>query len=137
MGRHDTPGGYRRQGGLPAAESRPTGYTPVRMDPLDHLLALPDGLRCTVCDERVPATRVRLLAWRDDLAFLQIDCDACASTTLGFVLDGRSEDAEPAAGPDPISADDVLDMHQLLATWRGDLAGLLGTDDRGHADSSR
>jgi len=107
------------------------------MDPLDHLLALPDGLRCTVCDERVPATRVRLLAWRDDLAFLQIDCDACASTTLGFVLDGRSEDAEPAAGPDPISADDVLDMHQLLATWRGDLAGLLGTDDRGHADSSR
>jgi hypothetical protein len=109
------------------------------MDPLDHLLALPDGLRCTVCDERVPATRIRLLAWRDDLAFLQIDCDACASTTLGFVLDGRSEDPEPAGmdAAGPISSDDVLDMHQFLATWRGDLAGLLGTDDRGHAESSR
>lgn len=106
------------------------------MDPLDHLLALPDGLRCTVCDERVPATRIRLLAWRDDLAFLQIDCDACASTTLGFVLDGRAEDVDASPAPNPISSDDVLDMHQFLATWRGDLAGLL-SDDRGRAESSR
>ena len=118
-------------------DSRSNGYTPVRMDPLDHLLALPDGLRCTVCDGRVPATRIRLLAWRDDLAFLQIDCDSCASTTLGFVLGGRSEDAEPEDGPDPISSDDVLDMHQFLATWRGDLAALLASGDSGRAESSR
>ena len=105
------------------------------MDPLDHLLALPDGLRCTVCDERVPATRIRLLAWRDDLAFLQIDCNACASTTLGFVLGGRSEAADARSAAEPISSDDVLDMHQFLATWRGDLADLLG-GDRG-AESTR
>src|SRR4029077_17293613 len=96
--RHDTPGGYRRQGCPVTVDSEPTGYTPDRMDPLDHLLALPDGLRCTVCDERVPATRIRLLAWRDDLAFLQIDCQGCASTTLGFVLGGRSEEAAREAG---------------------------------------
>jgi len=107
------------------------------MDPLDHLLALPDGLRCTVCDERVPATGVRLLAWRDDLAFLQIDCNACASTTLGFVLGGRSEAADPRSAAEPISSDDVIDMHQFLATWRGDLAALLGPDGRGRAGSSR
>jgi hypothetical protein len=115
------------------------------MDPLDHLLALPDGLRCTVCDERVPATMIRLLAWRDDLAFLQMDCPSCASATLGFVLDGRADGpvAGPADGrvgsdgPPPISADDVLDMHQLLSTWRGDLSGLLARDDRGRAESSR
>jgi hypothetical protein len=107
------------------------------MDPLDHLLALPDGLRCTVCDERVPATRIRLLAWRDDLAFLQIDCQSCASTTLGFVLGGQSEEAELEAAPDPISSDDVLDMHQFLATWRGDLAGLLASGDAGRPESSR
>ena len=114
-----------------------TGYTPVRMDPRDHLLAHPDGLRCTVCEERVPATRIRLLAWRDDLAFLQIDCAACASTTLGFMLGGRSEDVEPVPAPAPITSDDVLDMHQLLATWRGDLAGLLGSSEPGRAESSR
>ena len=111
------------------------------MDPLDHLLALPDGLRCTVCDERVPGTGARLLAWRDDLAFIQLDCEACRSTTLGFVVGGRSDgpgstsiDSAPPGAP-PITSDDVLDMHQLLATWRGDLAGLLSGS--GRAESSR
>jgi hypothetical protein len=111
------------------------------MDPLDHLLALPDGLRCTVCNERVPAARVKLLAWRDDLAFLQIDCRACLSTTLAFVMAGQSEapDATPRDMPAaaPVTSDDVLDMHELLATWRGDLAGLLLPADRDRAESSR
>ncbi len=107
------------------------------MDPLDHLRALPDGHRCSVCDERVPVDRVKLLAWRDDLAFLQLDCGACLSSTLGFVLGGRADGPAPAPGADPISSDDVLDMHQLLAGWRGDLAGLLARDARSRADASR
>ncbi len=111
------------------------------MDPLDHLLALPDGPQCSVCDERVPVERVKVLAWRDDLVFLQIDCDGCLSTTLGFVLGGRADG--PADAPthvpraEPITSDDVLDMHQLLASWRGDLTGLLTQDDRGPADPAR
>jgi hypothetical protein len=116
------------------------------MDPLDHLVALSGGLRCTVCDERVPATRIRLLARRDDLAFLEIDCGACLSATLGFILDGRPEEPAPAPAREPISGDDVLDMHELLAPWRGDLAGLLAVDQatgpdrsdgRGRAETSR
>ena len=95
------------------------------MDPLDHLIALPDGLRCSVCDERVPVTRIRLLARRDDLAFLEIDCGACQSTTLGFVLGGEPEDSAARLEAPPVSADDVLDMHELLASWRGDLTSLL------------
>ena len=106
------------------------------MDPLDHLLALSDGHRCTVCDERVPVDRIKLLAWRDELAFLELDCTACLSTTLGFVVAGTGD--EPVGhGADPISSDDVLDMHQLLATWRGDLTGLLAQPDRGRAESGR
>jgi hypothetical protein len=107
------------------------------MDPLDHLLALPDGPLCSVCDERVPVDRVKLLAWRDDLAFLQLDCASCLSTTLGFVLGGQSDGPAVAPRADPITADDVLDMHQLLAGWRGDLSGLLAQDDRGPADPAR
>ena len=107
------------------------------MDPLDHLLALPDGHRCSVCEERVPADRVKLLAWRDDLAFLQLDCGACLSTTLGFVLAGHSDGPASTPAADPIDTDDVLDMHELLATWRGDLAGLLAQDSRSRADTSR
>ena len=101
------------------------------MDPLDLLLALPDGLPCTVCDKRVPATRIRTLARRDDLTFIEIDCAACSSSTLGFLLAGQSDEpsptleAVPAQAGSPITSDDVLDMHELLASWRGDLADLL------------
>jgi hypothetical protein len=92
------------------------------MDPQDHLRALLDGVTCTVCEDRVPAERVRLLAWRDDLAFLEIDCPACRSTSLGFVLAGGSPDGE-GGHPEmaPITYDDVLDMHEFLARWQGDL----------------
>lgn len=107
------------------------------MDPLDHLLALPDGHRCSVCEERVPAARVKLLAWRDDLAFLQIDCGSCFSSTLGFMLGGRTDEPVERPALAPISADDVLDMHQLLASWRGDLTGLLSKGGPGPAEPSR
>jgi hypothetical protein len=107
------------------------------MDPLDHLGTRLDGHRCTVCDAAVPADRVKLLAWREDLCFLQLDCGDCLSTTLGFVMASQSEtDGRPAPAA-PISSDDVLDMHQLLATWRGDLTGLLSGDERGRVESSR
>jgi hypothetical protein len=109
------------------------------MDRQDDLRALVDGLTCTVCDEPVPPAGVRLLASRDDLVFLQLDCRACASTTLGFVMTGHGDggplEAADAVDPDapPISADDVLDMYQLLAGWTGDLASLVG--DREPADA--
>jgi hypothetical protein len=107
------------------------------MDPLDHLRALPDGLPCTVCEERVPADRLTPLAWRDDLLFLQLDCAACLSTTLGFVAGGRGDEPADLPAAQPITSNDVLDMHELLMTWRGDLHGLLASDARSRAESSR
>ena len=106
------------------------------MDPLDHLGTRRDGHRCSVCDASVPADRVKLLAWREDVAFLELDCGACLSTTLGFLA--AASPAEAMANPPaPISSDDLLDMHQLLATWRGDLTGLLSGEERGRVESSR
>jgi hypothetical protein len=107
------------------------------MDPLDHLGTRLDGHRCTVCDAAVPVDRVKLLAWREDLAFLELGCPDCLSTTLGFVMTPQADDeARPAHG-EPITSDDLLDMHQLLATWRGDLTGLLSGPGRGRVESSR
>jgi hypothetical protein len=100
------------------------------MDPQDHLSALLDGVTCTVCEDRVPADRVRLLAWRDDLAFLQIDCGACRSTSLGFVMAGSNPDSDLAPKPAAaISSDDLLDMHEFLSGWAGDIASLLPPPD--------
>jgi hypothetical protein len=101
------------------------------MDPTDHLRALLDGVTCTVCEDRVPADRIRLLAWREDLAFLEIDCAACQSTSLGFVIAHASPDEpDPNREAAPISSDDVLDMHEFLARWDGDLAAALQRADR-------
>lgn len=103
----------------------------TRMDPLDHLRALPDGLLCTVCEERVPAVDVRVVASREDVCFLRIDCPCCRSTTLGILqaetglADGPGVPRSRGShGAPPISADDVLDMHEFLATWHGDLETL-------------
>lgn len=130
------PGGMTGQAGCRTAIGPSTGYTPRRMDPLDHATRR-DGHRCSVCDASVSADRVTLLAWRDDLAFLELDCGDCLSTTLGFVMVPQSGTADRPAPAPPISGDDVLDMHQLLATWGGDLTGLLTGEERGRVESSR
>jgi hypothetical protein len=108
------------------------------MDRRDDLTAHVGGLACTVCDEPIPADRVRILATRDDLLFLQLDCLACASTTLGFVMtDGGGEmvaavEREGGVDPEapPISGNDVLDMHAILEAWSGDLTTLVGDGRR-------
>ena len=131
------PGGIDGQASSRRAVVGPTGYTPSRMDPLDHLGTRHDGHRCSVCDAAVPADRIKLLAWREDLVFLQLDCGECLSTTLGFVMVSQAAGEDHPALAAPISSDDVLDMHQLLATWRGDLTGLLSGEERDRVESSR
>lgn len=94
------------------------------MDPRDHLRALPDGLACTVCDETVPAERIRLLARREDLTFVQVDCLGCGSTSLEFVA-AAGPDAVTPSEPEAISADDVRGMRDFLDGWSGDLRTLV------------
>ena len=97
------------------------------MDPQDRLRSLLDGIACSVCEAAVSGDRIRLLARREDLAFVEIACRSCLSTTLGFVVDD-SEMARDSgrATAAPVSADDVLDMHIELEAWQGDLRSLLG-----------
>lgn len=99
------------------------------MDPQDHLRQLLDGIACTVCEEHVPGDRIRLLARREDLLFLQVECTACGSTALGFLADEDllAEFDRETSGP-PITGDDVLDMHDFLRGWDGDLESLVGRD---------
>lgn len=100
------------------------------MDPRDPLRALPDGLFCTVCNETVPADRIRLLARREDLTFIQVECAHCGSTALEFLADPLVVEADPmerpvVTAPAAISPDDVFAMHQFLADWQGDMQTLV------------
>jgi hypothetical protein len=119
------------------------------MDPRDHPRPLLDGATCTACGAPVPTGRIRILARRDDLAFVELDCPACRSVALGLLLNASEADA-PAfldvtsdppggagrpAGPRstfrPISAADVSAIRGDLAAWDGDLVGWLDAIERG------
>jgi hypothetical protein len=120
------------------------------MDPRDQLRPLLDGVGCTVCGSPVPAERIRILAHRDDLAFVELSCPGCGSTTLamlqaaddadGLVSDlaafGELTPADEARrlGTGPITGEDVRAARAFLAKWNGDLVGLLGGDEPDRRD---
>jgi hypothetical protein len=100
------------------------------MDPRDEPDVI-DGAGCAACGRPVPAAATRVLAQRDDLAFVELGCSGCGSVSLAIRLGPTGawdmpDGAEPPASEPSIGADDVLDMHLFLAGYRGDLRGLVG-----------
>lgn len=93
------------------------------MDSRDHLRALPDGLACTVCHEPVPVDRIRMLAHRGDLTFIQVECGSCGSTALEFLADLPGPGSGQVKAP-AITSDDVFAAHEFLADWHGDVRTL-------------
>ena len=73
------------------------------MDPRDDLESLAGGVDCAACGELVPTGRIRILARRDDIVFVELTCPRCRSDSLGIVI---AEDA-PGDGRD---TDDDLDL---------------------------
>lgn len=114
------------------------------MDPRDRPSSFADGVECAVCGRLVPLERIRLLARRDDLSFVEVACGGCRSESLGIVVDGDTiagADRPPAGsgaawgeflpaderrfrGAPPIGPDDVATVTRLLATGR--LAAFVG-----------
>jgi len=125
------------------------------MDPSNRLRPLLDGVGCTVCGVLVPPDRIRILAHRDDLAFVELACPGCSSATLGLLLAGPEPDGEPyldvapygeltaadearRALAGPISSRDVHAMRDFLAGWNGDIRDLVEQpDEPPPADAAR
>lgn len=126
------------------------------MDPRDGLEPLASGVGCAICGQIVPTDRIRILARRDDLMFVELACDACRSESLGIVIEaeaphsaagdavaqGPSRYGEFLASDDirfrgarPIGPDDLATVSDLLA--RGDLGTLLGRNDTSGGQASR
>lgn len=125
------------------------------MDPRDRPRPLADGATCTACGAPVPTGRIKILARRDDVAFVELACPACGSAALGLLVPSTAPDGEPtldvaadgstdhpaiqpASHPAtgrgafrPISATDVEAVRSDLAAWDGDLVGWLDALDRG------
>jgi hypothetical protein len=97
---------------------------------------------CAGCGRPFRASNIRILAERDGLFFVDLGCAACGSeavavititveddegTTIeaGDLLPASTDpsDAVPAGTP-PVSADDLLAMHEFLGAFDGDFDGL-------------
>jgi hypothetical protein len=117
------------------------------MDPRDHPRPLHDGAACTACGATVPTGQIRVLAQRDDVAFVELECPACDSTTLALLIDPVGAGGSTTLDVDedvvggrmamgrsvgrPISEADVEALRRDLAEWDGDLVGWLEALDRG------
>ena len=133
----------------------PAAARPRTTDWLDSgVMDSPEWLRtqltsftCPACGRRYRGSRIRLLAERDGLYFVDLDCSRCGSHTVAIVtveiddaemaiIDASdielAVDAEPEhlgeelpAGAALVTADDVLDMHEFLERFEGDMRDLL------------
>ena len=117
------------------------------MDSPDWLRTQLTSFTCPACGRRYRGSRIRLLAERDGLFFVDLDCSRCGSHTvaivtveidesqisiadasdLGLPIEHRPEhwgEDLPAAAA-LVTADDVLEMHEYLAAFEGDMLDLL------------
>ena len=118
------------------------------MGPSDRPRPLPDGAACTACGAPVPTGRIRILARRDDLAFVELACPDCGSAAIGILVPAASADGGPVldvaadapansgsvvrhATVRPITEADVAAVRADLAAWDGDLIGWLDALYRG------
>jgi hypothetical protein len=128
------------------------------MDSPDWLRTQLTSFTCPACGRRYRGSRIQLLAERDGLYFVDMDCSRCGSHTVAIVtvetdaaeisiLDASDIEIEVDLEPEhlgetlpdnlePVTADDVLDMHELLAGFEGDMHALLATG-RGRSDGAQ
>ncbi len=112
------------------------------MDGADWLRTQLTSFGCAACGRAYSAGRIRILAQREELFFVDMGCETCGAQAVAVVtiqLD-ESEDAYAETGdlemaladtegapeaPDaPVGADDLLDMSRFLARFDGDFRAL-------------
>ncbi len=111
------------------------------MDGADWLRTQLTSFGCAACGAQYEPGRIRLLAERDGLYFVDLACTECSSRAVAIVTVERDEQDEPRADtgdlvelsqPDrrsgglPLTADDVLEMHRFLEGFEGGTRALLG-----------
>lgn len=99
---------------------------------------------CAACGQAYGEGHIHLIAQREELFFVDLSCHHCGSQAVAIVtiqVDGatarieggelvRAVEGGPTGvdGP-PISADDVLDAHDLLDGFEGDVYQLIARLD--------
>ena len=90
-------------------------------------------MKCGVCGKRYEAANINVLGHREDLWFLSVFCGSCKSQGLvaAVIQEGRLTEAitdlteaEVSRMSDPVTSDDLIDVHTYLQEFDGDFGEL-------------
>lgn len=112
-------------------------------DGADWLRTQLTSFGCAACGQPYESGKIRLLAERDGLFFVDLGCFHCGTQAMAIVTIEVDDDDvttfDPGerfesgqAGPPvqaAVTSDDVLAMHALLAGFEGDISSLLARLD--------
>jgi hypothetical protein len=117
------------------------------MDGADWLRTQLTSFGCAACGRAYEPGRIRILAQREELFFVDLGCETCGAQAVAVVtvqlddadvLRVETGDVEPveaqAKGGDPgqpVGADDLLDMSRFLARFDGDFISLFRDPEPG------
>jgi len=100
---------------------------------LQKFRRLMSRMKCTVCGEYFLPRHIQVLGHQDDLWFLSVFCASCHSQGLVAALVRRADEeavATEVPPGEPVTADDLLDMHNFLKTFDGDFQGLFAREGK-------
>jgi hypothetical protein len=113
------------------------------MDGADWLRTQLTSFGCAACGRAYDPGRIRILAQREELFFVDLGCETCGAQAVAVVtiqfdeadaLHAETGDLEQAraqqssvseASAPPIGADDLLDMSSFLTRFDGDFRSIL------------
>jgi hypothetical protein len=83
--------------------------------------------RCVNCAQTLGDCEVRLLSQKDAHCTVEVTCGSCGFTFIAVLLLKRKAhpDGLPKNVQDPISSDDLLDVHEWLKAFDGSFTQLL------------
>jgi hypothetical protein len=94
------------------------------------------GFSCSACGRPDRPSQIRVLAQREELFFVRLSCRGCGSHSVAIVTVQVDEDdsstvevgelEEVEQGGQPVTSDDVLEMHEFLRGFDGDFRSLFG-----------
>jgi hypothetical protein len=88
--------------------------------------------RCVSCSQTLGDCEVQLLSQKDAHCTVEVTCGRCGFTFIAVLLLKRKThpDGLPKNVDDPISSDDLLDVHEQLKGFDGSFTQLLQPQSR-------
>ena len=96
------------------------------MEDVEWLIERLGDARCASCGLRYTKGAVRGIGYENDYWFVYVTCLGCGTQGVGVAMTKPTSRAALPAVP-ALTADDVLDAHELLSSYEGDLQGLFAS----------